>query len=63
MVDRPMYEAIAKHPPPRYRHLAVWKLRAGGAGFAVLVFLLFYVGLRAIFRPQVENDMGPDEEH
>ncbi len=61
VVDRPMYEAIARHPPPRYRHLATWKLRAGGAGFAVLVLLLLWMGLRTMLRQQAEDDAPPDQ--
>ena len=55
VVDRLMYEAIAKNPPPRYQHPPVWTQRAGGGILALVLFIAAYFAVRALTRPP-----GPD---
>lgn len=50
VVDRQMYEAIAKNPPPRYQHPQLRMLRTGGAGFALIMFIVVYFAARALIR-------------
>lgn len=50
VVDRQMYAAIARNPPPRYQHPQLWMLRAGGAGFALIMFIVVYFASRALSR-------------
>lgn len=58
-VDRQMYEAIAKNPPPHYHHPQLWMLRSGGAGFALVMFIVVYFASRALIRTDKVNDL-PD---
>jgi len=39
VVDRQMYDAIAKSPPPRYHHPQEWTLRTGGGLLALILFI------------------------
>ncbi len=60
VVDRQMYDAIAKSPPPRYHHPQVWTLRIGGGILALILFLAVYFAARALIRPPQEPEDVPD---
>ena len=55
VVDRQMYEAIAKNPPPRYHHPEVWTLRLGGGILALVLFIAVYFTARALTRPPISE--------
>ncbi len=56
VVDRQMYEAIAKNPPPRYHHPDAWTLRAGGGLLALMLFIAVYFTARALTRPPLPEN-------
>jgi len=56
VVDRQMYDAIAKSPPPRYHHPQEWTLRAGGGLLALILFIAVYFASRALIRAPAPED-------